>query len=115
MNQNPRLVRLLLAAGALALAAWAPGALAYTATVVASVNLRAGPSTEYPLVSTMPAGAAVEVFGCEENYGWCDVQLGPDRGWADAAYLQMGAPSGPVIVADSGVVLGLPIVAFSFG
>ena len=116
MNQNPRALRLLLAAGALVIAAaWAPGALAYTANVMATVNLRAGPSTEYPVVATMRAGAVVEVYGCEQNYGWCDAQVGPDRGWVDAAYLQMGAPSGPVIVADSGVVLGLPIVAFTFG
>jgi len=116
MNHNTRGLRLLLAAGALLMGiAWAPGALAYTANVVTAVVLRAGPSTEYPLVATLPPGAAVEVFGCEENYGWCDVQLGPDRGWVDAAYLQMAAPSGPVVIADGGVVLGLPIVAFTFG
>ena len=116
MNHNTRGLRLLLAAGALLMGtAWAPGALAYTANVVTAVVLRAGPSTEYPLVATLPPGAVVEVFGCEENYGWCDVQLGPDRGWVDAAYLQMAAPSGPVVVADAGVVLGLPIVAFTFG
>ena len=116
MIHDTRALRLLLATGALLWgAAWAPGAFAYTANVVTTVNLRAGPSIEYPMVATLPPGAAVEVFGCEENYGWCDVQLGPDRGWVDAAYLQMAAPSGPVIVADSGVVLGVPIVAFTFG
>src|SRR4029077_12672284 len=110
MNQNTRGLRLLLAAGALLVgSAWTPGALAYTANVVTAVILRAGPSTAYPLVATLPPGAAVEVFGCEENYGWCDVQLGPARGWVDAAYLQMAAPSGPVVIADGGVVLGLPI------
>jgi len=114
---NPHLARRLLGllAGALLSGGAAPAAHAFTATLITNAHLRAGPSIEYPIVTPMPVGAAVEVFGCEENYGWCDVQLGPDRGWVDAAYLQMGSPGGDVIVASGGVMLGLPIVAFSFG
>ena len=113
---NPHLARRLRAVlVGLLLTGGAVPALAFTATLVTNAHLRAGPSVEYPIVAPMPFGAAVEVFGCEENYGWCDVQLGPDRGWVDAAYLQMGSPTGNVIVADGGVMLGLPIVAFSFG
>ena len=95
--------------------AWAPAALGFSATALASVHLRAGPSVEYPVVSLLPAGAVVEVFGCEQNYGWCDAQIGPDRGWVDAAYLQAQSAGAQVIVADSGVMLGIPIVTFAFG
>jgi len=104
----------LAALSAMLLAAWAPAALAAPAVVVANVHLRAGPSTEYPGFVTLVPGTQLEVFGCEEGYNWCDVQAGPNRGWVDAAYLQMSAAGHPVIVADSGVVLALPVVTFVF-
>src|ERR1700683_1731858 len=91
-----RLRRIALAAlGAGALCGAAPLASAYSATVMAHAHLRAGPSIEYPGVVTLAPGAVVEVFGCEQGYGWCDAQIGPDRGWVDAAYLAMSAPRGP--------------------
>jgi uncharacterized protein YraI len=98
--------------GAGALCGASPLASAYSATVMAHAHLRAGPSIEYPPVVTLAPGAVVEVFGCEQGYGWCDAQIGPDRGWIDAAYLRMSAPSGPVIVADAGVTLGVPVITF---
>jgi uncharacterized protein YraI len=98
--------------GAGALCGASPLASAYSATVMAHAHLRAGPSIEYPPVVMLAPGAVVEVFGCEQGYGWCDAQIGPDRGWIDAAYLQMSAPSGPVIVADAGITLGVPVISF---
>jgi len=108
-------LRLLPLLGMLLFSGWSHGAAAFSASVVATVNLRAGPSIEYPVVAILGAGAFVEVFGCEEGYGWCDVQVGMNRGWVAAEYLQAEGPSGPLIVADGGVLLALPIIAFSFG
>lgn len=103
-------------AAGLLVSIWAPAALAaFTANILTTAHLRAGPSIEYPTVSLLPAGAAVMIFGCEVQYGWCDAQLGPDRGWVDAAYLQMNSPGGPLIVADAGVTVGIPIISFEFG
>jgi uncharacterized protein YraI len=118
MSQHKRTptLRLTGIAAGLLVCGWAPAALAaVAANVLATVHLRAGPSIEYPTVSLMPAGASVTVFGCEQNYGWCDAQIGPDRGWVDAAYLQIGSPRGPLIVANAGVTLGIPTVSFVFG
>ncbi len=94
------------------LTAWAPAALAAPGQVIATVRLRAGPATEYPAFALLAPGTPLEVYGCEEAYAWCDVQAGPNRGWVDAAYLQMYASGRPLIVADSGVVLALPVVTF---
>lgn len=115
MNKKTQLVRLALAVVALMLCALAPrGAWAFAATVTTRAHLRSGPSIEYPSVAMLPPGITVQVYGCEQNYGWCDASLGPDRGWVDAAYLQMASPSGPVVLATGGVALGVPIIAFSF-
>ena len=106
-------VSLALAALAVAgLTAWAPAAFAAPAQVMATVHLRAGPATEYPAFAVLVPGTPLEVYGCEEHYEWCDVQAGPNRGWVDAAYLQMYAGGQPLIVADSGVVLALPVLSF---
>lgn len=108
--------KLALALIALPFCGWAVQAqAALNATVMATVNLRAGPSTAYPVVAVMGQGMPVQVFGCEAGYGWCDVQVGVNRGWVAADYLQMQSPSGPVVVSSSGTLLAVPIIAFSFG
>src|SRR5580658_4076853 len=107
-------VRLSLAAVTLSLAAWTSQALAFTAMVTTHAHLRAGPDINYPSVALLPPGVVVQVYGCEQGYGWCDASLGLDRGWIDAAYLQAAAPSGPVVLSSGALVLGVPIIAFSF-
>jgi uncharacterized protein YraI len=109
------IVRFSGAALVLVLASWAPAALAQTtATLTAGVHLRAGPDIFYPSVVIMPPGAAVQVFGCMAGFNWCDVAWGAQRGWVDAAFLQANAPTGPVIIANSAPLLGVPVVTFSF-
>jgi uncharacterized protein YraI len=109
------IVRFSRAALVLLFVAWAPaGVAAVTATLTAGLHLRAGPDIVYPSVMMLPPGAVVQVFGCEQAYNWCDVQMGADRGWVDAAYLQAPAPSGAVVIASSPAVVGVPIVTFSF-
>jgi uncharacterized protein YraI len=109
-----RAVRLALAMLALAMTARTPAALALVATVMTNVHLRAGPSTFYPTVALLGSGSTVQVFGCEQGFNWCDVQIGPNRGWVDAAFLQAPSASGPVVVANSAVMLGIPTAPFVF-
>ena len=109
------IVRFNAAALVLLLSAWAPTALAQvTASLTAGVHLRAGPDMFYPSVMIMPPGAGVQVFGCVQGFGWCDVQFGLNRGWVDAAFLQAVGPGGPVIIATSPAVIGVPVVPFAF-
>lgn len=101
------------------------GALALSMPLVAtaqqaftrmSVNLRAGPSVDYPVVAVLGGGQALDVMGCTGGYSWCDVVL-PDglRGWLfsqaiDYAYAQQRVP-----LASYGAVIGVPIVTFALG
>ena len=50
--------------------------------------MRAGPSQDYELVMKLPAGTRVEVGGCVDDWTWCDVFVGPDRGWVYAGNLE---------------------------
>jgi uncharacterized protein YraI len=85
---------------------------AYTNT---SVNLRAGPAPDYPVVSQLPPGAPVTMMGCINGYTWCDVALPNLRGWVYAGSLNYPYQGNPVPVLSYGSTIGLPIVTFSIG
>jgi hypothetical protein len=69
-------------------------ALAAPAIVQDAVNLRAGPGTEFPVITAMPAGAPIDVIGCKD--AWCRVAFGRTVGFASRGYLALGGgPVGP--------------------
>jgi uncharacterized protein YraI len=104
---------------ALAAAALAAPALAsaqQTAYTSALLNLRAGPSPDFPVVAVLQPGVVVAVQGCTTGYSWCDVAVdGNLRGWVFAQYLTY--PSGPQYVpfTSAAIGIGVPLVAFSLG
>ncbi|MGE8162041.1 SH3 domain-containing protein [Paraburkholderia sp. NPDC080076] len=101
------------AAGALALPAVAGAqSQAYTNT---TVNVRAGPAPDYPVVAQLPRGVPLSVMGCISNYQWCDVAAPNLRGWAYAGSLSYPYQGANVPVMNYGTVIGLPIVTFSIG
>jgi len=59
---------------------------AYAST---SVNERAGPSTAYAIITTVPAGAYVEVHRCPTS--WCQVTYAGLTGWVSGSYIGHGA------------------------
>lgn len=65
-----------------------PGGPPPRAAVNTNVNLRQGPGTNYPVVTTIPAGAPVAVAGC--NGAWCQVSFQGQGGYIIATSL--GAP-----------------------
>ncbi len=81
-----------------------------------SVNLRAGPARDYPLVASFGPGTPLLVEGCTDGYGWCDVIApGDARGWVYAGNIAYPYQSGDVPVLGYGPQLGFPIVTFSIG
>ena len=81
-----------------------------------TVNLRAGPSGDYPLVARLAPGQPVDVIGCTAGYGWCDVVL-PDggSGWVWSRSLDYAYQERRVPLATYGAVIGVPIVTFVIG
>jgi hypothetical protein len=69
--------------------------------VQSDVNLRSGPGTDYEVVAAMPAGATVDVMGCQGT--WCQVNFAGTPGFASRAYLGLG---GGVAVGAAGPAYG---------
>lgn len=89
---------------------------AATAFATANVNMRSGPSTRYPAVVVIPAGARVDIRGCLSGANWCDVAAAGYRGWVSGSYLQTTYSQRRVYVDPQYYrPLGIPTVTFSIG
>jgi uncharacterized protein YraI len=109
-------MRKLLAVGLTSVLLAVPVAVsAQEAYTVRSVNVRAGPDTSYPAVAGLGAGAPVEVFGCLDDWSWCDVGFGSDRGWVYAPYLNYAYQGRRVPFYTYAPTFGIPIISFSVG
>jgi uncharacterized protein YraI len=94
----------------------APGAFAQSQALTSEpVELYAGPSADYPVVSEVGPNVAVQVMGCVNGYSWCDVALPGLRGWVYAGYLTYPYQGGYVPVESYGAAIGLPVVTFVIG
>jgi uncharacterized protein YraI len=80
--------RLTIFSAALASAAFvASAAQAVPGVATGNVNLRADATVNSPRLTTIPAGAAVEVHGCPS---WCQVTFNGYTGWASSSYISTG-------------------------
>ncbi|GEO86360.1 MULTISPECIES: SH3 domain-containing protein [Alphaproteobacteria] len=94
-----------------------PGlAAAANAYSTANVNMRSGPSTQYPAVIIIPAGSRVDIQGCMQSVNWCDVAYAGYRGWVSGSYLQTSYSQRRVYVDPQYYrPLGIPTITFSLG
>jgi uncharacterized protein YraI len=97
--------------------AFAPSAAnAQTAAYTSEpVQLYAGPSGDYPVVSELGPGVPVTVMGCVSDYSWCDVTVPGLRGWVYSSYLSYPYQGSYVPLAGYGAAIGLPVVTFAIG
>jgi uncharacterized protein YraI len=94
----------------------ASGARAQTQAYTSEpVDLFAGPSDAYPVVTELGPNVPVTVMGCVSDYSWCDVALPGLRGWVYGDYLSYPYQGAYVPLTGYGAVIGLPIVTFSVG
>ena len=90
-------------------------ASAQDAFTTRSVNVRAGPDTSYPAVDVLGAGAPVHVMGCLDDWSWCDVAFGDNRGWVYSPYLSYVYQGYRVPFYSYAPAFGIPIISFSVG
>jgi uncharacterized protein YraI len=99
----------LLALTGLSFNAWADALKGYTN---ASVDLLAGPASDYPAVAHVADNANVEVHGCVDGFKWCDVSWGSQRGWIDGRFLDSIYKDHHVSIIEYGPQVDVPVVTF---
>lgn len=104
----------LLKAAVLSAAVLVPGvaSAAANAIVTTDLNMRAGPSTGYERVATIPGGGNVVVHGCATGFSWCDITWAGARGWVSSNYLAYLDGGRRRSIASFGISIGLPTVGF---
>ena len=110
-----RKLSLLIAIAAIVAFAVPAAAFAAQGYTTADVNMRAGPSTDYPIVTTIPERAEVEIYGCLDDRDWCDVSWTGYRGWVSANYLEYFYEGHYVYLPENFEVIHVPIVTFVLG
>jgi len=87
-------------------------ALAAPGMITTSVNLRAGPSPEFPVVDRLPRGVPVEIHGCIRQALWCDISWGNERGWVAAQSLDYFYNGRYVDLPSYVDVVDVPVTSF---
>src|SRR6185369_7853383 len=80
-----------------------------------TVNVRAGPARDYPIVAVLPPGFEVGVQGCLPDYSWCDVIAGDSRGWVYGGKINYPYQNAYVPVLNYGPVIGIGVLTFVLG
>jgi uncharacterized protein YraI len=101
--------------GALAAAPQPADAQEVAYAVPGTTNVRAGPGTEYYVVTQVRGGEQVYVYGCLSDRSWCDILAHGVRGWIYAPRLQFPYNGTYVLVPDYYRYFGAPIISFNFG
>ena len=96
----------------LASSTWASAQEAYT---TGDVNMRAGPGSRYPVVTTIPEDRQVYIHGCLSNWDWCDVSWRRNRGWVFSDYLEALYRNRRVDFDEYRTYVDIPFVSFGFG
>lgn len=93
----------------------ATAAQAANAIVTTTLNLRTGPGTNYGTITSIPNGARVDVRGCTNGYGWCQVNYAGRSGWASSRYLAIREGSADNYsnnnFGNSAAAIGIPLIA----
>lgn len=106
-----------IAAGVAVLAMSTGVAAAATGVTDTDLNVRRGPGTGYGVVTAIPEGAAVHVFGCQGS--WCHVAWNGYVGYSSRHYLDIGenayAEAPPPVAFGPGPYVSTPLFSFGFG
>jgi uncharacterized protein YraI len=104
--------QLRLAIGAL-LFSFSCAALAENALTTDTASVRAGPDDSYPEVAVLDADSPVQVMGCLDDWSWCDVTFGGNRGWLYSPDITYEYEGGYVPFYAYAPTFSIPVVSFT--
>lgn len=94
-------MRKLLMFSAAALAMATAPAMAEMVTATTDLNVRAGPSSQEPVIGRLAGGDSVNIEGCVNGARWCKIVTADGDGWVSSRFLAGDfAANGDVIVSE---------------
>lgn len=69
-----------------------------SAVTTASVNMRTGPGTNFPIIRVLPVGAFVTITGRTTDRSWYQVVWNGEQGWVIERYLRVSCVQGVPVV-----------------
>ena len=87
--------------------------MAQNAETSDNASVRAGPDPSYPEVAQLDADTPIQVMGCLDDWSWCDVAFGDNRGWLYSPEITYAYQGGYVPLYSYAPGLGIPVVGFS--
>ncbi len=92
---------------------WGPRAS--SGFTVRSTRMRAGPDYDYPVVQVIRSNRRVDIYGCLNDWSWCDVGYRSDRGWIEGDKLAVDYQNRRRAIIGIGPTIGIGVLSFSFG
>jgi uncharacterized protein YraI len=89
------------------------GAWAQNAMTTTSADLYAGPDDSYPEVAELDSNTPLQVYGCLDDWSWCDVGYQDARGWLYSPNITYMYQGGYVPLYTYAPSLGIAVVPFS--
>ncbi len=96
-----------------ALFVFSGAALAQNAMTAEPADVYAGPDDQYPVVAELDSNTPIQVFGCLDDWSWCDVGVGESRGWLYSPDITYRYEGGYVPFYSYAPSLGVAVVPFS--
>lgn len=93
--------------------AFSAAAQSQNAMTTEPADLYAGPDDSYPVVAQLDPNSPIQVFGCLDDWSWCDVGAEDLRGWMYAPDITYAYEGGYVPLYSYAPSLGIAIVPFS--
>ena len=72
-----------------------------SAITTASVNMRTGPGTNFPIITVLPANAFLAVTGRNADRSWYQVVFNGVQGWVSASYLRTSCVQGVPVISTT--------------
>ncbi len=92
---------------------WGPRAS--SGFTVGSARMRAGPDYDYPVVQIIRSNRRVDIYGCLNDWSWCDVGYRSERGWIEGDMLAVDYQNRRRAIIGIGPTIGIGVLSFSFG
>lgn len=111
-DDGMRVVCLFVFAFSFLLTGFASDAMAAPGYASNELKVRAGPDSDYPVITRVADNRLLDIRGCTDGWKWCEVSTHGARGWVPADQLRIVYQGKRVQLKNYGERLRVPVVGY---